>query len=65
MGGESCYVYMGRGKLVRLYGKTKFVMLIWEQESCYVYMGTGKLLRYMGRRKLLRLYGKRKVVKFI
>jgi hypothetical protein len=40
---------MGRGKLLRLYGKRKVVTFIWEEESCYVYMGKGKLLGYMGR----------------
>jgi hypothetical protein len=51
-----CYVYMGTGKLLPLYGNRKFVTFIWEEEICYVYMVRGKLLR---------LYGKRKVVAFI
>jgi hypothetical protein len=33
---ESCYVYKGRGKLLRLYRKRKIVTFIREEESCNV-----------------------------
>jgi hypothetical protein len=45
---ENCYVYMGRVKLIFLYGKRKVVTFKWEEESCYVYKGRGKLLRLQG-----------------